>query len=173
MALVYFPLNRNPTAYVWDPTTHKLYSTSHGQKYNCPNGLYELKECKNSVGQKGYKVSLWLRGPRVIFTMSEIKSMFEADLPVRYYQGPTHALTYNDLKSLIAAAPVQLVLPEKRFVVLGRGVELLTREEALEQIKRSASSIPYTFQLAEVVAIEQVEVAVKSHVEIVIDGDRE
>lgn len=147
MALYYLPLQQNPKAYVWDDVEFVLYSTIYGQRYNCPKGLYQLKQGKDSFSRMGYKVSMYFRGPRRFFTTAELHAFIIA------------AKKNNNLTAYGTSTHQQSIskeLPENRFLVIGGNPEFVTREEAMERIRMNATNYPSKGIIIEVKSAEQV-----------------
>lgn len=149
MALYYLPLQQNPKAYVWDDVESVLYSTIYGQRYNCPNGLYRLKQGKDSFNRMGYKVSMYFRGPRRFLTIDELHAMVNTAKIMKKEIPFGNSLSANDDSEM---------LPEKRFLVIGCNPEFVTREEAIERIRKNAVAVhrPTTRVIVEIKSAEQV-----------------
>ena len=156
MALYYLPLQQNPKAYVWDDVESVLYSTIYGQRYNCPNGLYRLKQGKDSFNRMGYKVSMYFRGPRRFFTTTELHAFIMA------------AKKNNNLMAYGISThqpSISKELPENRFLVIGGcNPEFVTREEAMERIRMNATSCPSKSVIIEVKSAEQVTAQLQKNI---------
>lgn len=79
--LYFLPLEHNPTHYVWNHSTKKLYSTVWGKQYNCRNDLYELKRLTDYTynhKETGYKVTIVSKKPgRMFLSIAKINHMIE------------------------------------------------------------------------------------------------
>lgn len=149
MTLYYLPLPQNPTAYVWDDVKFVLYSAVYGQRNNSPNGLYQLKQGKDSFNRMGYKVSMYFKGPRRFYTIDELHASI---LTAK----KNNKLMEYGMSSQLDSNTNVIELPEKRFLVVGCNPEFISREEAIEHIRMNANNFPSKHVIVEVKSAEQV-----------------